>query len=74
MGGRLDVGISGSLLYREVPRIMEHFQCAMPTVDVVLHEFSSAEQIEKMLRRQLDAGFAARLASQPASRIVAAEQ
>jgi DNA-binding transcriptional LysR family regulator len=57
MGGRLDVGISGSLLYREVPRILEHFQCAMPTVDVVMHEFSSAEQIEKIGRRQLDAGF-----------------
>jgi DNA-binding transcriptional LysR family regulator len=55
--GRLDVGISGSLLYREVPKILDHFQRSMPTVEVVLHEFSSAEQIEKIGRRQLDAGF-----------------
>ena len=55
--GRLDVGLSGSLLYREVPTIIARFREEMPTVDVVFHELSSTEQIDKLLRRQLDAGF-----------------
>jgi DNA-binding transcriptional LysR family regulator len=55
--GRLDIGISGSLLYREVPDIIAGFQRDMPTVDLVLHELSTAEQIDKLMRRQLDAGF-----------------
>lgn len=58
MRGRLDIGISGSLLYREVPGIIKRFQSDVPTVDVVLHELASAEQLDKLMRRQLDAGFA----------------
>lgn len=57
MRGRLDIGLSGSLLYREVPRIVSRFRDEMPAVDVVLHELSTAEQIEKLMRRKLDAGF-----------------
>jgi DNA-binding transcriptional LysR family regulator len=55
--GRLDIGISGSLLYREVPKIVSRFQVATPTVEVVFRELSTAEQIERIQRRQLDAGF-----------------
>jgi DNA-binding transcriptional LysR family regulator len=32
-------------------------QTALPAVDNVMHELSSVEQIEKIGRRQLDAGF-----------------
>src|SRR5438132_3761212 len=35
--GRLDVGLSGSLLYREVPEIIGQFRNDMPTIDVLLH-------------------------------------
>ena len=55
--GRLDLGLSGSLLYREVPEIIARFRDEMPTIDVVIHELSTSEQIDKLLRRQLDAGF-----------------
>lgn len=56
--GRLHIGISGSLLYREVPKLIDRFQSEAPAVDVVLHELASAEQMEKLMRGQLDAGFA----------------
>ena len=55
--GRLYVGISGSLLYREVATIMSRFQTELPMVDLVLQEFSTSEQLDKLLRGQLDAGF-----------------
>lgn len=58
MRGRLDVGISGSLLYREVPSIIKAFQAEAPAVEVVLHELASAEQLERIMHRKLDAGFA----------------
>jgi DNA-binding transcriptional LysR family regulator len=54
---RLDIGISGSLLYREVPRIMAQFSKEAPTIEVVLRELSTAEQTDRLTRRQLDAGF-----------------
>lgn len=57
MQGRLHVGISGSLLYREVAGIMSQFQKDMPLVDVVLHELSTSEQLDKLIRGQLDAAF-----------------
>jgi DNA-binding transcriptional LysR family regulator len=74
--GRIDLGISGSLLYREVPKVLERFQSALPTVDVVMHELSSAEQVEKIGRRQLDAGFlhASHVASPLASLPLASDQ
>ena len=55
--GRLDVGISGSLLYREVPRIIALFAKEAPSVEVVLRELSTTEQLDRLTRRQLDAGF-----------------
>ena len=55
--GRLDIGISGSLLYREAPKIISTFQAQLPSIDVVLHELSTAEQIERLGRRQIHAGF-----------------
>jgi DNA-binding transcriptional LysR family regulator len=57
MHGRLNIGISASLIYREVPQIIAKFQAEMPTVDVELHELTSVEQIDKVTRGQLDAGF-----------------
>jgi len=55
--GRLDVGVTGSLLYREPPKIVQRFQTALPEVEVLLRELSTAQQIDELLRGQLDAGF-----------------
>lgn len=55
--GRLDIGMAGSLLFREMPEILARFKREMPGVELVLHELSTAEQIEKLLRRQIHAGF-----------------
>jgi DNA-binding transcriptional LysR family regulator len=57
LNGRLDIGISGSLLYREVPKIVARFQSEMPTITVALYELSTVEQVDKLMRRQLDAAF-----------------
>jgi DNA-binding transcriptional LysR family regulator len=55
--GRLDIGVAGSMLYREFPVILERFKREVPAVDVVLHELYTTEQIEKLTRRQLHAAF-----------------
>ena len=57
MQGRLDVGIAASLMYRDVPKILARFSRQAPRVELVLHELSSAEQIDKLTRRQIHAAF-----------------
>jgi DNA-binding transcriptional LysR family regulator len=69
--GRLDIGITGSMVYRDMPRIVRAFSERAPGIEVNLREMSSGEQIEALLRRQLHAGFVnastvpPRLACQP---------
>jgi len=55
--GRLEIGTTGSMLYRETPHIVQRFKAAMPAVDVLLRELSTAQQIDELLRDQLDVGF-----------------
>ena len=55
--GRLDVGVTGSMVYREVPRIVERFAQVMPGIDVTLREMATSEQIDALLHGQLHAGF-----------------
>lgn len=57
MRGRIEIGMTGSLIYREVPHIVRQFKGEMPDVEVVLKEMSSAEQLSELLRGQLHAGF-----------------
>ena len=57
MRGRLEIGVTGSLIYREVPAIVRQFNVEMPDVDVVLKEMSSADQLSELLRGQIHAGF-----------------
>ena len=57
MRGRLEIGMTGSQIYREVPEIVKQFNAQMPDVDVVLREMSSADQINELLRGQIHAGF-----------------
>lgn len=55
--GRIEVGVTGSLLYREVPAMVQAFQRHMPGVSVVLREMSTAEQVDELIRGRLDIGF-----------------
>ena len=55
--GRLEIGITGSLLYSVVPTILERFRSKLPGVEVVLHEMPSAEQLQSLMRGLLHAAF-----------------
>jgi DNA-binding transcriptional LysR family regulator len=55
--GRLDIGFTGSMVYRDVPQIVSHFFRQHPGIDVTLRELSSVEQIEGVRHGQLHAGF-----------------
>ncbi len=57
MRGRLEIGVTGSLIYREVSAIVKKFNAEMPDVDVVLREMSTADQFNELLRGQIHAGF-----------------
>ena len=55
--GRLDIGFTGSMVYRDMPRIVRAFGTRAPGIEVNLREMSSSEQIDALLRHQLHAGF-----------------
>ncbi len=55
--GRLDVGITGSMVYREVPSIVKRFAQRMPGIEVTLREMSTSEQLDALQHGQLHAGF-----------------
>lgn len=55
--GRLDVGFTGSMVYRDMPRIVQAFLGQAPGMEVNLREMSSSEQIEALLHNQIHVGF-----------------
>ena len=55
--GRLDIGVTASLFYRELPRILEAFGARMPNIELTLRELGSAAQIDALLHGELHAGF-----------------
>lgn len=55
--GRLNIGLGASLIYREVLPIIDQFKREIPGIDIVLHELPVAEQIDRLVRGQLHAGF-----------------
>lgn len=55
--GRLDIGITGSLLYGDAPGILSAFRTRIPGMEVVLHEMSTVEQLQSLMRGQLHAAF-----------------
>lgn len=55
--GRLDIGFTGSMVYRDMPAIVRAFGERAPGIEVNLREMSSGEQIDALLHRQLHAGF-----------------
>jgi len=54
---RVRIGFVGSMLYRDMPERLTTFQKAQPRVEIVLTELNSAEQIDALLRGQIDLGF-----------------
>jgi DNA-binding transcriptional LysR family regulator len=55
--GRLDIGVTGSLFYREVPRIVGAFEKQMPGIEVTLREIATSAQIDGVLHGELQVGF-----------------
>lgn len=55
--GRLDIGFTGSMVYRDVPEIVSRFFREHPGIEVTLRELSSVEQVEGLRHGQLHAGF-----------------
>lgn len=55
--GRLEVGMTGSLVYREVPAVVQAFAAQMPGIELLLREMSTAEELDALLHGQLHAGF-----------------
>ncbi len=57
LAGRLDIGVTGALFYREVPKVVAAFNAAMPGIDVTLREIASSKQVDALLHGDLQAGF-----------------
>lgn len=58
LAGRLDIGLSPSLIYRGVMRIIQEFKQEYAELEIILHEMPMGEQVERLIRGQLDIGFA----------------
>jgi len=55
--GQLDIGVTGSMIYRDLPHVMQAFAQQRPDIDITLHEMSTTEQQAAILRGQLQGGF-----------------
>lgn len=54
--GRLRIGFVNSLIHRGLPEALKRFEADHPAIDVTLSEMNTAEQIDALLRNQLDMG------------------
>lgn len=57
VAGRLRVGFVGSLLLRGLPRWLGEHQAEHPRIQIALSELNSQDQIDALLRDELDLGF-----------------
>lgn len=55
--GRIEVGFTGTLLYRGLPAILARFHKDYPLVELGLREISTQDQISAVREGKLDAGF-----------------
>jgi len=55
--GQLDIGVTGSMIYRDLPHVMQAFAQQRPDIDITLHEMSTTEQQAAILRGLLQGGF-----------------
>ncbi|CAJ0780843.1 Hca operon transcriptional activator HcaR [Ralstonia condita] len=56
--GRLRIGFVNSMLYRGLPRAVERFEADHPAVEIILREMNTSEQVQGILRQQIDLGCA----------------
>ena len=54
---RIRIGIVGSMVYRGLPERLAAFQEAHSRVEIILTELNSAEQVDALVRGQIDLGF-----------------
>lgn len=55
--GTLGVSFVPSMLFRNLPRTLRHFEEAYPTASLDLHEMNTNRQIENLLQGKVDVGF-----------------
>ncbi|HMO47600.1 MAG TPA: LysR family transcriptional regulator [Rubrivivax sp.] len=55
--GRLRVGFVGSVLFRGLPQGLARFQAEQPRIEVALVEMNSQEQLDALMRDEIDLGF-----------------
>lgn len=55
--GRLRIGFVGAVLLRGLPDWVRAFQAGHPRIEVALHELNSQDQIDALVREELDLGF-----------------
>ncbi|RJF92507.1 LysR family transcriptional regulator [Noviherbaspirillum saxi] len=56
-GSRVRIGIVGSMLFRGLPERLKAFQKLHPRVEVTLSEGNSSEQVDALIRGQIDLAF-----------------
>jgi DNA-binding transcriptional LysR family regulator len=55
--GHLRIGFVGSMLFRGLPTMLQRFQASHERLELVLHELNSQEQIDALIREDIDLGF-----------------
>ncbi|MBX2864781.1 MAG: LysR family transcriptional regulator [Leptolyngbyaceae cyanobacterium MAG.088] len=55
--GRLEIAFVSSAMYSLLPDYLKQFREQYPHIDLVLHELSTQEQIQRLLDNRLDLGF-----------------
>jgi len=55
--GRLRVGFVGSVLFRGMPQWLARYQTDHPGIEVALSELNSQDQLDALMRDELDLGF-----------------
>lgn len=58
LAGRLRVGFVNSMLYRGLPSAVERFEADHPSVEIILREMNTNEQVQAIQRQQIDLGCA----------------
>lgn len=56
--GRLTIGVIASALYSIIPAILREFHQARPGVEIRCYEMNSSEQLQALLERRIQLGFA----------------
>nr|WP_269769799.1 LysR family transcriptional regulator [Sphingomonas formosensis] len=55
--GTLEIGVTGTLLYRGAPAVVALSSSRIPGVEVMLREVATSDQIHALMQGRLDAGF-----------------